>query len=62
MRYEMVVADSNKMLGPIYKNIRRHINKKYNPYSLLRVFENRTLSRIFAPKRDEATGGLEKTA
>jgi hypothetical protein len=28
----------------------------------LRVFENRVLRRIFGPKRDEVTGGLEKTA
>jgi hypothetical protein len=26
----------------------------------LRVFENRTLRRIFGPKRDEVTGGLRK--
>jgi uncharacterized membrane protein len=26
----------------------------------LRVFENRVLSRIFGPKRDEATGGWRK--
>jgi hypothetical protein len=28
----------------------------------LRVFENRVLRRIFGPKRDEVTGGMEKTA
>jgi hypothetical protein len=28
----------------------------------LRVFENRVLKRIFGPKRDEVTGGWEKTA
>jgi hypothetical protein len=27
----------------------------------LRVFENRVLRRIFGPKRNELTGGLEKT-
>jgi len=27
----------------------------------LRVFENRVMSRIFGPKRDEVTGGVEKT-
>jgi hypothetical protein len=27
-----------------------------------RVFEKRVLRRIFGPKRDEMTGGLEKTA
>jgi len=27
----------------------------------LRVFENRVLRRIFVPKRDEVTGGVEKT-
>jgi len=27
----------------------------------LRVFENRVLRRIFGPKRDEVTGGVEKT-
>jgi hypothetical protein len=27
---------------------------------VLRVFENRTLRRIFGPKRDEIIGGLEK--
>jgi hypothetical protein len=26
----------------------------------LRVFENRVLSRIFGPKRDEVTGGWRK--
>jgi len=26
-----------------------------------RVFENRVLRRIFWPKRDEVTGGVEKT-
>jgi hypothetical protein len=26
----------------------------------LRVFENRVLRRIFGPKRDEVTGGMEK--
>jgi hypothetical protein len=28
----------------------------------LRVFENRIPKRIFGPKRDEVTGGVEKTA
>jgi hypothetical protein len=28
----------------------------------LSVFENRVLRRIFGPKRDEVTGGWEKTA
>jgi hypothetical protein len=28
----------------------------------LRVFESRVFRRIFGPKRDELTGGLEKTA
>jgi hypothetical protein len=28
----------------------------------LRVFEKRVLRRIFGPKRDEVTGGWEKTA
>jgi hypothetical protein len=28
----------------------------------LRVFENKVLRRIFGPKRDEVTGGMEKTA
>jgi hypothetical protein len=28
----------------------------------LRVFENRVLRRIFGPKRDGVTGGLEKAA
>ena len=27
----------------------------------LRVFENRVMRRIFGPKRDEVTGGVEKT-
>jgi len=27
-----------------------------------RVFENRVLRRIFGPKRDEVTWGVEKTA
>ena len=27
----------------------------------LRVFENRVLKNIFEPKRDEVTGGVEKT-
>jgi hypothetical protein len=27
----------------------------------LRVFENRVLRRIFGPKRDDVTGGAEKT-
>jgi hypothetical protein len=27
----------------------------------LRVFENKVLRRIFGPKRDEVTGGVEKT-
>ena len=27
----------------------------------LRVFENRVLRRIFGPKRDKVTGGVEKT-
>ena len=27
----------------------------------LRVFGNRVLRRIFGPKRDEVTGGMEKT-
>jgi hypothetical protein len=27
----------------------------------LRVLENRVLRRIFGPKRDEVTGGMEKT-
>ena len=27
----------------------------------LRVFENRVVRRIYGPKRDEVTGGLEKT-
>jgi hypothetical protein len=26
----------------------------------LRVFENRVLRRVFGPKRDEITGGVEK--
>jgi hypothetical protein len=26
----------------------------------LRVFENRVLRRIFGPRRDEVTGGMEK--
>ena len=26
----------------------------------LRVFENRVLGRVFGPKRDEVTGGMEK--
>jgi hypothetical protein len=26
----------------------------------LRVFENRVLRRVFGPKRDEVTGGMEK--
>jgi hypothetical protein len=26
----------------------------------LRVFENKVLRRIFGPKRDEVTGGMEK--
>jgi hypothetical protein len=29
--------------------------------SRLRVFENKVLRRIFGPKRDEVTGGAEKT-
>jgi hypothetical protein len=29
---------------------------------ILRVFEKRVLRRIFGPKRDEVTGGWEKTA
>jgi hypothetical protein len=29
--------------------------------SRLRVFENRVLRRLFGPKRDEVTGGMEKT-
>jgi hypothetical protein len=28
----------------------------------LRVFENRLLRRVFGPKRDEVTGGVEKIA
>jgi hypothetical protein len=28
----------------------------------LRVIENRVLRRIFGPKRDEITGGVEKTS
>jgi hypothetical protein len=28
----------------------------------VRVFENRVLRRIFGPKRDEVTGGVERTA
>jgi hypothetical protein len=28
----------------------------------LGVFENKVLRRIFGPKRDEVTGGMEKTA
>jgi len=28
----------------------------------LRVFENRVLRRVFGPKRDEVTGGMEKAA
>jgi hypothetical protein len=28
----------------------------------LRVFENMVLRRIFGPRRDEVTGGMEKTA
>jgi hypothetical protein len=28
----------------------------------LRVFENIVLRRIFGPRRDEATGGMEETA
>jgi len=28
----------------------------------LRVFENMTLRRIFGPRRDEVTGGMEETA
>jgi hypothetical protein len=28
----------------------------------VRVFENRMLRRIFRPKRDEVTGGVEKTS
>ena len=28
----------------------------------LRVFESRVLKRILGPKRDEVTGGVEKTA
>jgi hypothetical protein len=28
----------------------------------LRVFENRVLRRIFGPKWDEVTGGMEKVA
>jgi hypothetical protein len=28
----------------------------------LRVFENRVLRRIFEPKRDRVTGGVEKVA
>jgi len=27
----------------------------------VRLFENRVLRRIFGPKRDEVTGGMEKT-
>jgi hypothetical protein len=27
-----------------------------------RVFENRVLRRIFVPKRDEVTGGMEEVA
>ena len=27
----------------------------------LRVFESRMLKRIFGPRRDEVTGGMEKT-
>jgi hypothetical protein len=27
----------------------------------LRVFENRVLRKIFGPKRDEVTGGIQKT-
>jgi hypothetical protein len=30
------------------------------PSGLLRVFENRVLSRIFGPKRDEVTGDRRK--
>ena len=26
----------------------------------LRVFENRVLRRVYGPKRDEVTGGMEK--
>ena len=28
----------------------------------LRVFENKVLKRIFGPRRDEVTGGMEETA
>ena len=28
----------------------------------LRVFENMVLRRIFGPRRDEVTGGMEETA
>ena len=28
----------------------------------LRVFENKVLRRIFGPRRDEVTGGMEETA
>ena len=28
----------------------------------VRVFENKVLSRIFGPRRDEVTGGMEKIA
>jgi hypothetical protein len=28
----------------------------------LRVFENRVLRRVFEPKRDKVTGGMEKAA
>jgi hypothetical protein len=31
-----------------------------NPYSRLRVFENRVLRRIFGPNRDEVTGDWRK--
>ena len=29
---------------------------------MLRLFENRVLRRIFGPRRDEVTGGVEEAA
>jgi hypothetical protein len=31
-------------------------------FSIMKVFENRTLRRMYGPRKDEMAGGLQKTA
>jgi hypothetical protein len=43
----------------VSRNVYNNINVKITYFqTIIRVFENRVLRRIFGPKRDEVTGGF----